>query len=158
MYMEQEVSKSKNMLLLIVAIVMIFIAAYLLPEKYRAIETNQNLSTVVLVENTREIHGVLPVPSGFPKDIPIENQNIVDSSTTYHPIEDIKQFYVSYLSEKGVAEKFNLYREYMIQAGYILSEEKSKRSLSGTKGNSTLYVNLGERDGKTLVELSFLSK
>ena len=124
-------------------------------------DRTNKLSAVVMVENTPMVDGVLPIPRGFPLELSPERAEIVESATTYYPHQQAKQLSVSYLSSDTMQEKYNEYRSYMLQAGYNLTEggkSSDTRTLSGDKGSSTLSITISNTDGKTLVELSYLSK
>jgi hypothetical protein len=124
-------------------------------------DNTDNLSAVVTVENTLMVNGILPVPQGFPEDIPLESGEIVESATTYYPDQNAKQLSVSYRSAKTMVEKYAEYKDYMNQADYSLTEKDGSsgtKTLSGTKGDNSFSVTIRNADGKTLVELSYLSK
>lgn len=121
----------------------------------------RNLSTVVMVENTPMVDGVLPAPAGFPQDIFLESGEIVESATTYYPSQNATQLSVSYLSSGTIEGKYNEYRNYMQQAGYNLTEGGTGtqiRTLSGTKNSNSLSVIIKNEGNKTIIELSYLSK
>lgn len=162
--MEQEQSQNQRTVLFsVIIIVAVLAVGYALSsEKFPTFNGNtDSLSAVVMVKNTPMVNGVLPIPQGFPEDIPLEDGEIVESSTTYYPDQNAKQLSVSYRSAKTMVEKYAEYKDYMNQAGWSVSEEDTSaqtKILLDVKGKANLSVVINSLDGKTLVELSYLLK
>lgn len=154
----------------IVIILLVLGAGFLLLTKYRVSLDQGNPSTsndvdgeqaMVVVGNTPMINGVVPAPAGFPQDIPLESGNLVESATTQYPREDARQLSLSYLSSKTMTQKYAEYKNYMEQTGYQITEGSAGSSLKtiwGTKENANLTVVVSSKEGKTLVQLSYLLK
>lgn len=162
--MKQGESQKQRTVLLLVIIIAVLAVGYLLSGKYPVFDfdgNTNNLSAVVTVENTPMVNGALPLPRGFPQDIPIEDSEIVESSTTYYPAQNADQLSVSYRSTKTIWQKYAEYKDYMNQAGYSLTEGDSNapvRTISGSKENISLSVIVSSVEGGTLVQLSYLLK
>jgi hypothetical protein len=142
-------------------LVLIVVAGYVLSsngykDSGRANSFDQSL--IVTVENTPMVDGVLPVPEGFPQDIPIEESEIIESATTRHPRENLRQLSVAYKSSESIMEKYAEYKEYMLQASFQIEEESetSPVVISGEKLGSKLSVTLNNSEGYTLVQLSYI--
>lgn len=142
-----------------VAIILLVLgASYIFYEKY---SPSNDGSGVVMVKNTPVVNGVLRVPEGFPQDIPLDGEKIIESATTQYPDQDTQQLSVSYQSSGTIAQKYAEYRAYLNQAGYSVTEGETNsltRSIAGTKEDTVLSVAISNVDGKTLVQLSYLLK
>jgi len=151
-----------------IVILLVFGIGYILLTKYSGLEknneeatTNPNQGPMVVVENTPGVDGSLPVPAGFPQDIPIEQVGISESATTNYPDQNAKQLSVSYKSSKTITQKYAEYKTYLTQAGYGLTEGGANtpvRAIFGTKDSANLSVAISSSGGKTLVQISYLLK
>ena len=154
----------------IVIVLVILGVGFLLLTKYHVSLNQENLPTsghvddeqvTVVVENTPVVNGALSAPAGFPRDIPLESDNLTESATTQYPRENARQLSLSYLSLKTIAQKYAEYKTYMNQAGYSLTEGNATapvRAIFGVKEDSNLSVAISGSKGKTLVQLSYLLK
>lgn len=152
----------------VIGILLVLVAGYFLFTKDRATITEDVATSgdagskpmLVEVENTQMINGILPEPQGFPRDIPLEKGVITESAVTSYPEQNAQQLSVSYKSSKTVNQKYTEYKNYMTKAGYIVTEGQagSPRAIFGTKADVNLSVVVSSRDGKTLVQLSYLLK
>ncbi|MDO8728810.1 MAG: hypothetical protein Q7K26_02840 [bacterium] len=151
-------------------IILILGAGFLLFTRYRAPDTQVNLSksdsndrkpATVVVENTLMVNGIIPVPVGFPQEIPLENGSLLESATTRYPRDNATQLSLNYQSAKTVTQKYMEYKDYMNRVGYQVTEggaRSSVRALFGTKEGANLSVALSSVNGKTLVQISYLLK
>ena len=159
----------------VIIILLVLGAGFLLFLKYRIFPNPANLLTTnpstslgasdksgtVVVENTSLINGTLSLPAGFPQDIPLEKGNLIESATTYYPEQNVRQLSISYQSSKTVTQKYAEYKNYMAASGYKITEENTNapvRAIFGVKEDRNLSVALSNREGKTLVQLSYLLK
>ncbi len=151
----------------VITIVLVLTLGYILFNKYRTpAETSLKVSNdtdsqpmKVEVENTQMVSGVLSAPAGFPSDIPLEKENILESVTTNFPENNARQLSVSYQSSRTVAQKYAEYKKYMQDIGYQMTEGEANatvRSIFGTKEGNNLSVAISSADGKTLVQLAYL--
>ena len=105
-------------------------------ERERA-ETPMNVETTV----TPFEDGVLSAPEGFPEEIPVEDENIVQSETsTFADWSAVKRS-VMYHSEESIESKHGEYRSFMESSGYSVTE---------TKGENGLVTLTGDKDGENL--------
>lgn len=150
----------------VLAIVLLVALGYILFNKYGAKngqvpqEDNTALMEVV-VEHTPRTNGVLPVPTEFPQDIPVEKTSIVESATSVFSDLNARQLTVSYQSKKTVGEKYTEYKNYMTEAGYTLSEGgtgANLKSVFGTKENINLTVVISKAEVGSLVQIAYLLK
>ena len=163
-----EQSQNIKIISAIVVVLAILGVGYILSEKYPVSNGNpnpnpNNMSKVVTVENTLMVGGILPLPTGFPQDIPLEEDEILESATTYYPNQNAKQLSVSYRSLKTITQKYVEYKAYMSQTGYKVAEDSpnsssSVRTILGTKADTNLSVAISSMKGGTLVEISYLFK
>lgn len=152
--------KNSNLLITLIVVAILAIG-FLLSGKYPLFNgSRNNLSAVVTVRNTPMVDGTLPVPPGFPAEIPIETTEVLESATTYHPDQNATQLSLSYRSTKTILDKYKEYRDFMNQAGYNLTENSVSeiKTLSGIKSDTSLSISMRNVDGETLVELSYLLK
>lgn len=165
-------SQSQNIktISVIVIILLVLGVGYVLFGKYHV--SNQevlpltssgidNKSDTVTVKNTPRVNGILPLPAGFPQDIPVESGGLIGSSITEYPAENAQQLSASYRSSKTISEKYSEYRNYMKRMGYQITENavsSPTRAIFGTKKDTNLSVAISSSEGKTLVQLSYLLK
>ena len=151
-------------ILLVLGIGYILFARYSVPREENeevASDLSNDQGSMVVVENTPLVNGVLSVPAGFPQDIPLEKADIIESATTDYPDQNAKQLSVSYKSSKTIAQKYSEYKTYMTQAGYSLTEGGTNtpvRAIFGSKVGANLSVAISSSGGKTLVQISYLLK
>ncbi len=115
---------------------------------------------VVEVVNTPHEKNVLVAPLGFPKDIPFEKNNIVQSSRTNYPEGDAFQASLTFESAKTPEDHYAAYLTYMKGASYAVTEGKSATgvlSLSGKKTGANLNIVLSRSASSTVVQISYLS-
>lgn len=114
----------------------------------------------IKVEKVPIVDGFSSLPVGFPADIPTESFAILEGATTYHLNGLAKQFSVSYLSAKTMAEKYAEYKNYMTRVGYTVTEEGDTasrvRALFGEKDGNKLSVVISQSRGETLVQVAYL--
>src|SRR3989344_4196668 len=116
---------------------------------------------VSVVEKTPMSNGVLPAPKGLPQGIPLEGGKILESATTQYPGQNARQLSASYRSSKTVSQKYTEYKNYLLSAGYKITEGSLTapvRAIFGTKADANLSVAISRSDGTTLVQLSYLLK
>lgn len=160
----------------VIVILLILVVGYVLFRKYPA-PNQENLltsdsvddrSATVIVENTPMVNGTFSVPTGFPLDIPLERDGILESATTRYPGQNARQSSISYRSSRTLAQKYTEYRDYMRQAGYQMTEGNTTspiknisgapvRNIVGAKGSESLSVTItSHSDGGTIVQLYYL--
>ena len=158
----------KKTLLAVVVVILILSIGYLVATKYDAKKNLQDGDKAsetepldVVVAHTERVNGVLPVPPGFPADIPVEKTDVVESATTDYPTLGAKQLSLNYQTSKTVAAKLAEYRDYMKKMGYTITEGNSAspvKALFGVKDDANLSVVISSHEGKTLVQIAYLLK
>jgi len=153
----------------IIIVLIILVGAYLLFAKYgvpggvnqeESLNGNQEPMVVEVIE-TPVVNGTLSTPTGFPQDIPIENGNITESTTTNYPEQNAQQLSLSYQSSQSVDSIYTAYMNYMSQAGYEITEGDASlpvRALFGTTADANLTVAISSMEDQTLVQISYLVK
>ncbi len=144
---------------IIIVVIVIFGTGYLLFGKYRRSASDRPMT--VMVENTPMVNGTLAVPAGFPRDIPLDRGEVLESATTQYPAQNARQLSVSYQSSKTAAQKYAEYKNYLETSGYEVTEGDANapvRGIFGTKADANLSVVISSSEGKTLVQLSYLLK
>ncbi len=99
------------------------------------------------------------LPAEFPRDIPLENSSILESTATKITNDaNGRQVSVSYVSGESVDAKIAEYKDYMTKAGYKVSENaaSSPKTLYGSKSGSSLAAVISANNGRTLVQLAYL--
>jgi hypothetical protein len=164
-----EASQNKTIVsTIIIVIILVFGVGYMLfgkdtppLQKDTATSPITNNSPVVLVENTPLVNGIVPIPAGFPSDIPLEADKVLESATTHYPNQNASQLSLNYQSSKTIAQKYAEYKAYMEQRGYQMTEDNtssSVKSIFGIKDDTNLSVVISNTNEKTLVQLSYLIK
>jgi len=141
------------------------VAVLILVFVYVLIGQNNSGSTLVTDTNSEtvsnESNGGMPVPQGFPQDIPVERSSIVDSKALEYKEENLKELSVSYESTESVQVKYSEYKTYLSQAGYTVTEGNPNspvKSMTGLKPEANLAVVISSINGKTLVQLAYILK
>jgi hypothetical protein len=167
---------NKNLILIVVSLIVVLGIAYVIstsPQKEATTSsktdtanehpvqqyTKENV-TVAKVDLSKTT-GTSKIPSGFPKDIPVETANITDSFTANYPDKGVVQSSVSFTTAKTVSVAVSEYLSYMKKAGYIMNNEvmkTSKNYLLGTLNKSDLSIFVNSNNGKTQVQMTYLSK
>ena len=112
-----ETEQNTKVVSAVLVIIIILFAGYFLFSKYHkssegpeSLDGGNEGSTSVVVENTQSINGTLPAPAGFPDDIPVEENVLLESVTTSYPGQGAKQLSLSYRSSKTAVQKYNEYK------------------------------------------------
>lgn len=117
-------------------------------------------SASVSVESTPAQNGVLPPPSGFPNDIPLETGAPLVASMTTHHGEYGTLLSVSYESSEEQSQKISEYREWLTVSGYEIREKEKDGvlKLHGAKSEGEVFVSVHETQEGSLIEVSYLLK
>ncbi|MBI2065550.1 MAG: hypothetical protein HYT68_00555 [Candidatus Zambryskibacteria bacterium] len=162
-----QLQNTKTILLVVAVLLVLGLGYILLSGKYQSqikrtpTSVGADNSAIVTVKNTPMVNGALPVPDGFPPEIPLESSVIVDSATTHYPEINALQLSVSYESQRTIAEKYAEYLSYMQQAGYEITEGDANapvRAIFGTEEKTNLTVVVSDSANSTLVQISYLLK
>jgi hypothetical protein len=163
-----ESSQNTRTALIAIIILIVLVAGYVSFGKHRSSQeglfvspSDDDSPAIVVVENAIMTNGVLPVPTGFPQDIPIEKEVILESAVTHYPEQNAEQLSLSYQSSKTIAQKYTEYINYIRQAGYDITEEDTSspmKSIFGIREDANLSVAISRSEGQTLVQLSYLLK
>jgi hypothetical protein len=106
-------------------------------------------------------NGVSKLPSGFPKDIPVEVANITESYRATYSEKGITQYTVSYTSQESRDSLWDLYNNYLKTAGYTVdtrASSKSQGQITGVKNNDTLSTVISSRGNVTFVQINLLDR
>lgn len=101
------------------------------------------------------------LPSGFPTNIPVEISGIFESYSAVYKDHGVTQYTVGYNSSASKDSKWDEYKTFMTKEGYKFDENstsKSKGVLSGTKDSNSLLIVVSEKENKTVVQISLLSR
>jgi hypothetical protein len=153
----------------IIIVLTILIGAYILFTKYgvpgdlneEMTENGNQEPMVVEVSDTPMVNGALSAPAGFPQDIPIENNNITESTTTNYPEQNAQQLSLSYQSSQSIESIYTAYMSYLTQSDYEIMEgeaDSSVRALFGTRADANLTVAISNTGSQRLVQVSYLVK
>lgn len=156
--MEPQQSSKAKTLITIVVIVLILGVAYLLINSLSKVD---NTPEVVEIENAEFVDGVFQAPEGFPTDIPLEQSNILESVTTNYPELGARQLSLTYESSQTVDEKYVEYKDYLTNAGYVVTEgdaNSSVKAVFGTNDAVNLSVVISSYGEKTRVQIAYLLK
>lgn len=158
MIMEPQESQKAKTLTIIVVIVLVLGVGFLLINGLSKVD---NTPEVVEIDNTEPINGVSQAPEGFPADIPIEQSNILESVTTNYPELGARQLSLTYESSQTVDEKYAEYKNYLTNAGYIVTEGDASspvKAVFGTNDTANLSVVISSYGEKTRVQIAYLLK
>ena len=153
----------------LVVIIAVFVVGYLMlkddmPEvvvQEETVNTAQEQSGEVVIQNTAMVGGSRSLPAGFPEEIPHEDENIIESAVSQYPGHSAKQLSLSYHSTKTVSANYTEFLNYMQKAGYKVTQGNSAspvRALFGTKSDADLSVVISGSTGQVLVQIAYLIK
>mgnify|MGYP001562628351 CR=1 FL=1 len=141
-------------LLIILVIVIVLAGALALMRTYKGAE-KQNFSS----ENVKVEDNKAQTPSGLPKDIPIEEKNILQSSTLNYPDRKATLYSVLFTSLKQTEELYAVYQKYLASSGFVLlNEAKSSAQMSfrASKDMNELSIVLTPQQLSTAVQISYI--
>lgn len=103
------------------------------------------------------------IPSGFPSDIPIENEARLEQSYSKDYQEAGKQLTVVFASKKSVAENQNIYTDYLINNQWAIhSNSADEKLVSFYAQKDDMDLNLvifsDEQSGNVKISISVLMK
>lgn len=106
------------------------------------------------------------LPSQFPKEIPIEEQGIIDSHFIEYPFANGRtstQMTVSYNTEFTKQQKYKEYLDFMKKEGYEIRDSNSETGflygIMHTESYSNdLSISISEINNKVTVNISFLQR
>ncbi len=165
--------RSSQTIILIVALFIILLiiafAMSTLPKKNMDVNNQNGTQPVQTVQKQLQVEvkktdlaqsqGTNRIPAGFPSNIPIDTANIYDSYTAVYPTAT--QATVSYLTDKSIADAYEVYHAYMKKEGYVFrpnGEDMKKGILYGTLSNNDLSILITTKDTKTSVQISFFKR
>jgi len=124
-------------------------------------EETEDINGVKVTQANIAETGTSRLPAGFPKDIPVEEVNVIESYRAVYTEQNVTQYTVSYTSTKSRDALWDMYNSFMKSAGFSLDTSASFKSLgqiSGSKGSDGLSIVLSARSGLTLVQVSYLDR
>lgn len=125
---------------------------------------NVDEGETISVELGEGVVGRDRLPAGFPADIPVELEGIVESYARTYPSNDMVQYTVSYHSAESMDVKYEEYDNFMTEASYGFSEDGKDQEhgyLYGTRENDDLSVTvsvISETDAETLVQVTYIDR
>src|SRR3989344_5187626 len=155
-----ELQKEKKLITITILVLVILAALYLLlaikgAKTDSPSEVNEEKNEVI-VENSLESATTADetVPAGFPKSIPIETGNIIESFKSTYSGAGLTQYTLSYKSAKNRNVKWTEYYDFM-KVSYSLvagSTSKANGTIYGLRGDSGLLVTVTDsQDGGSTV-------
>ncbi|KND48569.1 MAG: hypothetical protein AB200_02485 [Parcubacteria bacterium C7867-005] len=124
-------------------------------------------SEKVLVQNTdlATAEGENKLPAGFPKEIPVEINNITESVTLSYPERGATLYSVAYQSARGTSDLSNLYSKFIKDNNFILSNAndklekgETKMTFLSTKNNDDLSITITKLATGNTIQISFLDR
>lgn len=101
------------------------------------------------------------IPASFPKDIPLQLNEVIESTTLNYPERGVTVSIISFKTFRSNAELFSTYKVYFTNAGYVLQNSNTGEKLGtifGDKDGNNLGVMIGlnvESDGQRIVKLVY---
>ncbi|MFZ3020261.1 MAG: hypothetical protein WA051_01925 [Minisyncoccia bacterium] len=143
--------------LLIILVVVIVLAGALAFMRSYTGSSKQNFSS----ENVKVEDNKGQTPTGLPKDFPIEEKNILQSSTLVYPDRHATLYSVLFTSLKQTEELYSMYKKYLSENSFtMLNESKSSTQMSyrGVNGKNELSIILTPKDALTEVQISYITR
>lgn len=113
----------------------------------------------VIIEDTVATLGSLQVPPGFPAQIPVETENLLEGFKVTYLERQLVEFSLKYESSLTPENKWSEYMEYMTSAGYEIDDTGvSNGRLTGANGSNSLLVGIALEGGRTIVRLKYYQR
>jgi hypothetical protein len=145
--------KSTLFIVIIILVIFVVIGFGLFVNWFGQTKEKGNIERFVMTNNVKTL------PATFPNDIPVESENISQSTTQEYTNRKITLFSVTYLSTKKSSELFNTYGDFLNKAGYSISTGEQKQTLSefqATKENNNISIIIIPQSSKTMVQISYV--
>lgn len=122
---------------------------------------SQKGNDVIVDQTKRNSDNKLGIPDNFPREIPIEAGNIIESYRVAYSGRGALQYTLSYHSEKTKSEKWDEYSDFMRQNGYTINAESSNRgegTIAGVKNRNMLIVRIVNENDRTIVRINLIEQ
>lgn len=160
-------STPKGVSLIIIAFIGLLVIAYLMSVSFKNDEvrdekqyTKENVEVSKVDLATAQGDG--KIPSGFPKDIPVEVNGIFESLSSNYKDRGVILYKLSYSSGLSLDEAYDLYAQYLSKAKYTLdggTKTENTRSLYGRRGDDSFSVVIAKAgEGLTTVQISYTDR
>lgn len=148
----------KNLVVLLVALLIVIAGGSVL---YKKINNDGNTREKVEINkiDIEKVEGAEKIPAGFPKDIPLELGEVIDSYTMDYEDRGVMISAVSFRTFRTPADLFGFYRGSLNIAGYLeneLNTNQDRGILYMEKGGNQLAISIGisnVEDGKREVQI-----
>jgi hypothetical protein len=151
-----------NVLALVVVVVVVFVG-WRFYDLNRSPKNTFSSENVQLKKQASFFSGKSKLPEGFPKEIPIEAESLVQSDVLVYPDRNATLYSVSYTSSKTIEELTEIYKSYYYGTPYILHLDNFGKKIGdayvfvATSASKDLTVMLTPQAGApTVVQLSYL--
>jgi len=101
------------------------------------------------------------VPPGFPTEIPIEEENIIESYSVEHKNRSLTQYTVSFNTSRTPGQVYSDYEKYMTEAGYSFGrngKDPQNYNLYGTLSNDDLSIYINFKGEKRHIVVGFIDR
>jgi len=144
------------------AVIVILIAAYFLwsSSNNKVNKTSFSSENVVMkTTNVAAATGADKLPDAYFKNIPVEVENITESTTLTYPERKATLYSVTYTSKKQQQELFTIYGNFLKDNGYkITNTDKSANYMmyQATKDKNDLTVVITPQPDRMMVQVSYV--
>lgn len=101
------------------------------------------------------------LPDGFPADIPVQSENIVESYKVVYKDRGVIQYTVSFTSSATQTDLMNVYKDFFARSGVVTDTTNSntpKGQLVGLRKDDTLTIVVSPRGEGSYVQITVLHK
>jgi len=99
------------------------------------------------------------LPPGFPKEIPVEQDIVIESYRAVYEEYGFTQYAYTYVSERSFDSLWEEYADFFESSGYIIeAEDEEEGTLKGRKDNDELTVNIAVNNQRSFVSLNYVEK
>lgn len=160
---------SKTRLTLGILLVVIIIGlAYLGYSKYPNIFKQTNLpaeKSVVEKIDLSKVENIGKLPEGFPSNIPVEGNNLIESVKITYPEQKSVLYSVSFNSARQSEELYSQYQSFLsTKNGFVIDNQIKtvermafQATKTGTKDSISITITPGTQ-GTNLIQISYVSK
>lgn len=154
---------NQNKILLGIIIVIILVAGGAGLKKYRDYNHGYTKENVVVNKiDLKKTSGPASLPENFPKDIPVDFTNVIESNTSDYLDHSVIVSVFAYTTKTQSQEAvFNSYLNYLQRSGYkVLPEDKNIKTgfILGRKGNVELGININQASDVATVRVAYTER
>ncbi len=101
------------------------------------------------------------LPDGFPSDIPVETDSVIESYASVYGDQNVTVYATSFQTKRDRTEVFNEYLTFVSEGGYMIytiSDKPDTKSIYAKKGDASFSFSLSPMGAESLINLAYLAR